>query len=77
VVAKLVTDDLRYSASWKGYCFADEAERDVWADHTDDLTLDQILDALEADLDIERPESDADFGRLLIERYITFPAARP
>ena len=74
IVAKFVTDDLRYSASWKAYCFADEAERDAWASHTDDLTLDVILDRLRADLRIERPASDADFGRLLIERYITFPS---
>jgi hypothetical protein len=75
IIAKFGTDDLRYSASWKGYCFSDEDERTAWADHSDDLTLEQILGTLLADLDIERPESDAELGRLLIERYITFPAA--
>lgn len=73
VVASFVTDDLRYSVSWKGYCFADDAEREAWANHTDDLTLDLILAPLLADLGVERPASDADLGRLLIERYITFP----
>ncbi len=73
-IASFATDDLRYSVSWKGYCFADEAERQVWSDHTDDLTLEQILDTLVADLDVERPASDADLGRLLIDRYIRFPS---
>lgn len=74
VVATYGTDDLRYSLSWKGYCFADGVERDAWEQHTDDLTLDLILARLIDDLGIERPASDADLGRLLIETYITFPA---
>jgi hypothetical protein len=77
VVATYGTDDLRYSASWKGYCFADDAEREAWAAHVDDLTLERILAILLDDLGIERPSSDADLGRLLIERYITFPTADP
>ena len=72
-VAEYTTAQLRYSISWKAYCFADEAERSTWANHTDDLTLDLILDTLVADLDVERPASDADLGRLLIDRYIHFP----
>ena len=75
VVATYGTDDLRYSVSWKGYCFAGEPERDAWAGHVDDLTLDQILEILLADLGIERPASDADLGRLLIDTYIRFPAS--
>jgi len=77
VLATFATDDLRYSASWKAYCFADEADRARWRDHTDDLTLDQIVDTLVADMGIERPASDAALGRLLIERYIRFPAPAP
>jgi hypothetical protein len=74
IIAKLSSDDLRYSASWKAYCFADEDERDAWASHTDDLTLEQILATLQDDMGVERPASDADFGRMLIDRYIAFPA---
>jgi hypothetical protein len=74
VLAKVTTDDLRYSASWKAYCFADDAERDAWASHTDDLTLDVILSTLLDDLGVERPDSDVDLGKLLIDRYITFPS---
>lgn len=77
VVAEFVTDDLRYSVSWKGYCFADEAERDSWAGHTDDLRLDVILDRLVDDMGIDRPASDAELGSRLIERYIEFPAPAP
>ena len=32
-IAAFDHDDLRYSVSWKAYCFADEAERDAWFDH--------------------------------------------
>lgn len=71
-VADFVTDDLRYSVSWKAYCFADQAERDAWATHADDLTLDVILDRLVDDLG-ERPDDDEAFGRLLIDRYVRFP----
>ena len=79
VMASYDTSDLRYSVSWKAYCFADEAERDAWAGHRDDLTLDHILDTLEADLrsldrlDGPRPPA-TDFGKLLIDTYIHFPA---
>ncbi len=70
--------DIRFSVSWKAYCFADEAEREAWRAHGDDLSLDEILDRLEADLhehgglDGPRPDPET-FGKLLIERYITFP----
>jgi hypothetical protein len=73
-LATFATDELRYSVSWKGYCFADEAERDAWASHTDDLTLDDILAMLVDDLEVDRPDSDVELGKLLIDRYVTFPS---
>jgi len=79
VVADYTTSDLRYSVSWKAYCFADEAEHRAWSDHRDDLTLAAILDTLEADLrrrgrlDGPRP-SAPELGKLLIDTYIRFPA---
>jgi hypothetical protein len=82
VVATFGTDDLRYSVSWKAYCFADEAEQEAWSAHTDDLTLGFILDTLEDDLrargalDGDRP-ADAEFGKLLIDTYVQFPAPVP
>jgi len=81
-VASYGTDDIRYSVSWKGYCFADDAERRAWSDHSDDLSLEYILDTLEADLRArgrlteERP-AEAAFGKLLIDEYVKFPAAQP
>jgi len=81
-VATYGTDDLRYSVSWKAYCFADLAERDAWATHADDLSLERILATLEADLRDRRvldgpTPRPAELGRLLIDTYVRFPAAVP
>jgi hypothetical protein len=77
-IASFTTDDLRYSVSWKGYCFSDDDERDAWADHHDDLTLASILDHLVADLvdrgRIAQRPSDAELGRLMIDEHVRFPA---
>jgi hypothetical protein len=77
-VARYRWDELRFSVSWKAYCFVDEHERDTWREHRDDLTLDAILDRLiddlhsrdRARLDVAR---DAALGQLLIDEYVTFP----
>jgi len=82
VLASYSTDDIRYSVSWKGYCFADDDERKAWSEHSDDLSLDYILDTLEADLrsrgrlDGERP-ADVEFAKLLIDEYVKFPSPQP
>lgn len=84
VVAVYAGDDLRYSVSWKAYCFADEAERHAWAAHADDLTLGVILERLVADLcergRLPSPDhglTDAELGRVLIDEYVRFPAPTP
>jgi hypothetical protein len=81
VVARYRTDEIRYSLSWKAYCFIDEAERQAWAEHSDDLSLEAILERLVADLCdravLSSPDhglSDADLGKLLIDTYVAFPA---
>ena len=81
VISEHGTDEIRYSISWKAYCFADEAERQAWDDHSDDLTLEMLLSTLVADLCdrgvLSSPDhglSDADLGKLLIETYTKFPA---
>ncbi len=72
-------DDLRFSVSWKAYCFADGAERDAWRDHSDDLTTDAIVERLVDHL-VERQLAptdvarDPDLGRLLIDAHVRFPA---
>lgn len=78
------TDDVRYSVSWKAYCFADDNERDAWSRHADDLTLDAILVELVADLvtrgrlvSIDHDLTEGDLGRLLINEYTRFPAPAP
>jgi hypothetical protein len=53
ILAEYQADDLRYSVSWKAYCFADEAEQAMWQDHSDDLTVDLIEQILIENLDRE------------------------
>src|SRR5260221_1759904 len=55
-------DALRFSVSWKAYCFRDERERDTWDEHRDDLTIDVILDRLVADL-VARERVSPDVAR--------------
>lgn len=70
--------ELRYSVSWKAYCFADEDERDAWRDHADDLDLDRVLDDLVADLARRGVDgltvSSPELGLRLIDEYVRFPA---
>lgn len=71
-------DELRFSVSWKAYCYADEAERRIVAEHRDDLSRPQILEMLTADLvrrgRLEGPVPPSpNLGLLLIDEYIHFP----
>ena len=71
--------EVRFSVSWKAYCFADEQEREAWTNHSDDLTLDQILEALVDDLVergqmAQRPADDRTLARALVDGYVQFPA---
>jgi hypothetical protein len=77
-LARYGWDELRFSVSWKAYCFRDAHERDSWREHRNDLTLDAILDRLVDDLqsrdrvaaDVAR---DHALGLLLIDEYVKFP----
>jgi hypothetical protein len=77
-------DELRFSVSWKGYCFADDAERAAWAEHRDELTIGVVVDRLVADLrERGRIRSDdagqdavpgnPDLALMIIDEYIRFP----
>jgi hypothetical protein len=78
-MAEYAWEELRFSVSWKAYCFRDDADRDAWREHTDDLTIDVVLDRLVDDLaardrvarDVVR---DAQLGLQLIDEYVRFPA---
>ncbi len=72
-------NDLRFSVSWKAYCYADEAERRMVEEHSDDLGRKQVLDGLVADLRIrgrlgDTVPSDDELARTLIDEYIAFPS---
>ncbi len=77
-VASYGWNDIRFSISWKAYCFRDEAERRAWREHSDDLVLDDILDRLVVDLRRrgrltgERPPT-TDLALMMIDEYIRFP----
>jgi hypothetical protein len=78
VVVRYHWDDLRFSVSWKAYCFVDEAERKLVADHADDLDRDRIMTALLADLRTRGRLGDTvpdgtELALLLIDEYIRFP----
>lgn len=73
--------ELRFSVSWKAYCFVDAGERDAWRDHTDDLALPVALDTLVADL-VRRGHRDLTatspgLGSHLIDEYVQFPSRVP
>jgi len=79
VVAAYRWDELRFSISWKAYCFADDAERDAWRAHTDDLDLDWTLARLVGDLRDRGRITGAtppsrELAETIIDEYITFPA---
>ena len=69
---------MRFSVSWKAYCLRDDAERDAWRHHTDDLNYDAIVTRLVEDLrDRGRiageVEHDRELGLVLIDEYVRFP----
>ncbi len=77
-VADYAWDDLRFSVSWKAYCFADEAERRAWRDHTDDLTTEAVVDRLVGDLvarEVVAPDVAVDraLGLVMIDEYVRYP----
>jgi hypothetical protein len=79
VVVNYKWDELRFSVSWKAYCFEDEREQRTWREHADDLTLDFVVGRLVDDL-LDRGRitgvvpGNPDLGLLIIDEYIRFPA---
>jgi hypothetical protein len=81
-IARYRWADLRFSVSWKAYCFADEPERRAWREHSDDLSVERVVDRLLAELrrrgrlDGAAPDGHA-LVDLIVDEYIRFPAAQP
>jgi hypothetical protein len=80
-VARYRWDELRFSVSWKAYCFTDEDEQRAWREHADDLSIDAVVNRFIDDLR-ERSRLDGgpvtvgpDLGQLIIDEYIKFPSA--
>ncbi len=78
-VANYGWEDLRFSISWKAYCYADNAERRTAEQHSDDLGPDEVVDRLAADLrERDRLNGDVpgptDLALLMIEEYVKFPS---
>lgn len=77
-IARYRWDDMRFSISWKAYCFRDEAERDAWRDHSADLDTSTVLDTLCNDLR-ERGRIGAEcppnreLAETLVDEYVKFP----
>ena len=82
VVGDYSWDEMRFSVSWKAYCFRDEAERESWRTHERDLSLDQVLDTLCNDLrqrgriGAERPPN-RELAEILVDEYVHFPSPTP
>jgi hypothetical protein len=79
-LARYRWEQLRFSVSWKAYCFRDARQRDDWRNHTNDLTVDVIVDRLVDDLRSRgrvhgAVVRDGDLGQLLIDEYIRFPVS--
>lgn len=81
VVTNYRWSDLRFSVSWKAYCFADAREREHWREHTDDVSVDTVVDRMIDDLrqrgvlGDQRPD-DRTLAELIIDTYIPYPGSR-
>lgn len=78
-IARYAWSDLRFSISWKAYCFADDAERRAWSEHQDDLSVDTVIERMLADLRERDVISSATLSGqelvdTIIDAYIHFPA---
>ncbi|MEE8509405.1 MAG: hypothetical protein V3T07_10095 [Myxococcota bacterium] len=75
-------DDLRFSVSWKAYCYADEADRRRVHEHSEDQDRRFVLDTLSADLRErgrigDKLPDDTELALTIIDEYIAYPPASP
>jgi hypothetical protein len=80
-VARYRWNELRFSVSWKAYCFENAAEQAAWREHANDLTIDVVVDRFVDDLRDRGRLDDGpvivgpELGQLIIDEYIRFPSA--
>jgi hypothetical protein len=70
-------DQIRFSITWKAYCFADAAERRAWADHSDDIRPADALKRLAEELERRgkpgRRQPAQELIRSLVSEFVRFP----
>ena len=80
ILADFDWSQVRYSISWKAYCFIDDSAEEIWRDGSDDLSVEDILNTLEAALRASgalsgsRPEP-TEFALKLVSTFVHFPPA--
>ena len=77
-IARYQWNEMRFSISWKAYCFKDEEERRKWLHTSADLKLDDVLEKLCDDLRKRGRISDTqpenrELAEILVDEYIHFP----
>jgi hypothetical protein len=78
VLAEYHWSRLRYSISWKAYCFKSDQEQTRWRQGADELSVEQILETLEKPLRGDgvlsgsRPEP-TEFALMLVKHFVHYP----
>lgn len=77
-IARYSWSQIRYSISWKGYCFTDCAARARWENGEDELSHGEILDTMEKALRkkgvLEGPRPGPDeFALMMVKTFVHFP----
>jgi hypothetical protein len=77
-VAKYPWGGLRFSLQWKAYGYRDDAEKQLIADHSDDLSEPMVRDMLIEDLRLrevitDTVPDDTDLALAMIDTYVQFP----
>ena len=71
------SDELRFSVSWKSYCFSDEEDLDRWRSHSDDLAIHTVRKTFEDELTrlgtAVRELSDTELAVAVIDTFVRFP----
>lgn len=80
-VNRYAWEDIRFSVSWKAYCFCDEEQRERWFRHGDDLSMEFVVSRLLDDLKhrgvlAARPDEDRVLVEAIIDTYTRFPEPR-